>query len=408
MAITHPGTERKPKKKALVIGINYKALHKLDREKRPSQEPTQILKGSHNNARHIKRLLIETFHFLKQDIVVMLDKPRHDDDKIVPTQANIQREIQNLVDGARAGDQFFLSYSGHGEQRTAIPDGHEEDGLDEAIVGSDGEIILDNDLKKMLPDALPFRSHLMVIWDTCHSGTMLDLPYTKIAKVPTFMIEHVVSHHLSTSTVASGYVRQTFISRAMSLSVPYGQSPELRHCSTLSASYKPKGESEKRNFSAQECLSPVAESPSTSTSLPFSREPSSNYTAVWGCAGNCRKSMFLSRASVISISACTDSQSAFEYPNGDSLTEFFINAIKSKAHLTFKELVAEVNKDVHKLSEDRHREARGNYDTGKAGPCTCHLSSRSDTDSDEQDVEISSYDPMDSILNKNIDEYLSQ
>ena len=38
-------------------------------------------------------------------------------------------------------------------------------------------IILDNKLRKMLVDSLPIGAHLTAIFDSCHSGTLLDLDH---------------------------------------------------------------------------------------------------------------------------------------------------------------------------------------------------------------------------------------
>ncbi|EGO03845.1 hypothetical protein SERLA73DRAFT_175522, partial [Serpula lacrymans var. lacrymans S7.3] len=104
--------EMTPKKKALLIGISYKELNRKYKEKPVGREPGEILHEAHKNARHVKKLLIATLGFLEENIVMMCDKSSFTDD-LMPTQANIRREIARLVEG----DYLFFSYSGHGEQR---------------------------------------------------------------------------------------------------------------------------------------------------------------------------------------------------------------------------------------------------------------------------------------------------
>ncbi|KAI9299453.1 peptidase C14, caspase domain-containing protein, partial [Cunninghamella echinulata] len=67
--------------------------------------------------------------------------------------------------------------------------GDEEDGIDETIYpvdfenfeGDSGQII-DNDLHELLVKPLPKGCRLTAIFDSCHSGTVLDLPYVYSTK----------------------------------------------------------------------------------------------------------------------------------------------------------------------------------------------------------------------------------
>ena len=63
-----------------------------------------------------------------------------------------------------------------------MPDknGDEKDGFDEAMVPVDyasGGVILDDTLLEILVCPLPKGSSMTCFIDSCHSGTMLDLPY---------------------------------------------------------------------------------------------------------------------------------------------------------------------------------------------------------------------------------------
>ncbi|EIM89372.1 uncharacterized protein STEHIDRAFT_167179 [Stereum hirsutum FP-91666 SS1] len=49
--------------------------------------------------------------------------------------------------------------------------------MDEILISSDFQQIVDDDLRKHLVDPLPTGSRLTAIFDSCHSGTMLDLPH---------------------------------------------------------------------------------------------------------------------------------------------------------------------------------------------------------------------------------------
>lgn len=96
-----------------------------------------------------------------------------------PTRANIIRACHWLVEGARPNDSLFLHFSGHGGQTEDL-DGDEEDGLDETIYPVDFKtagMIVDDELHDILVKPLPAGCRLTAIFDCCHSGSVLDLPY---------------------------------------------------------------------------------------------------------------------------------------------------------------------------------------------------------------------------------------
>jgi hypothetical protein len=85
-----------------------------------------------------------------------------------------------LVQGAQPNDSLFFHYSGHGG--TAKDSQNDEiDGFDETILPLDyaknGQII-DDVIYENLVQPLPKGCRLTAIFDSCHSGTVLDLPYT--------------------------------------------------------------------------------------------------------------------------------------------------------------------------------------------------------------------------------------
>ncbi|KAI0353866.1 hypothetical protein OH77DRAFT_554558 [Trametes cingulata] len=166
---------RKPVQKALVIGINYTAGHVGGQ-----------LQCAHRDAREWRDLLMETYNYRDEDITLMLDeegwKP-----ELLPTKKNILAQIAKLVDGLQrnSGDRIVFFYAGHTGQ---LPSDsiNEEDGFDECLhpayhkswtSDQEPEIILDNDLRRHLVDPLPEGASLTAIFDSCHSGTLLDLDH---------------------------------------------------------------------------------------------------------------------------------------------------------------------------------------------------------------------------------------
>ncbi|KAJ7590689.1 caspase domain-containing protein [Mycena floridula] len=152
------------KKKALCIGINYRGQ---DHE----------LRGCINDARHMRDFLVGRCGYKKGDIVLLTDDSP--DPRKRPTRVNIMDAMKWLVEGAHTHDSLFFHYSGHGAQ---VPDtdGDETDGLDEVIFPLDYKRhghILDDEMHKIMVKPLPVGCRLTAVFDSCHSGTVLDLPF---------------------------------------------------------------------------------------------------------------------------------------------------------------------------------------------------------------------------------------
>lgn len=116
------------------------------------------------------------------DIVILTDDQR--EMVKVPLRANIIRAIQWLVEDARPNDSLFFHYSGHGSQVKDL-DGDEDDGYDETIVPLDYESagqIIDDELHARMVKPLAPGVRLTALFDSCHSGSALDLPYTYSTK----------------------------------------------------------------------------------------------------------------------------------------------------------------------------------------------------------------------------------
>ncbi|KAK0475417.1 caspase domain-containing protein [Armillaria novae-zelandiae] len=146
--------ESSRRKRALCIGINY-------------SDPKHALRGCIEDVKNICGILQENGY---EDITVLTDS------KEKPTRSNILDALSRLFRDAQPNDSLFLHYSGHGDQ-ILDTDGDEIDGQDERIVGCDGFGITDDELHKML-QSLPSGCQLTALFDSCHSGTILDLPYT--------------------------------------------------------------------------------------------------------------------------------------------------------------------------------------------------------------------------------------
>ncbi|KAJ7274358.1 peptidase C14, caspase domain-containing protein [Mycena haematopus] len=154
------------KKKALCIGINYFGQ-------------TSELRGCINDARNMQRFLCSHFGYHMEDIVTLTDDAQNQRQQ--PTRENIITAMQWLVRGAAPNDSLFFHYSGHGGQTKDL-DGDEEDGYDEGLFSSivdfeqNGHIV-DDIMHEIMVRPLPPGCRLTAIFDSCHSGSALDLPY---------------------------------------------------------------------------------------------------------------------------------------------------------------------------------------------------------------------------------------
>ncbi|KAG2137979.1 caspase domain-containing protein [Suillus clintonianus] len=159
---TQPSPPPPGRKRALLIGINYIGQR-------------CELRGCNNDIRHILPCLINQWGYDPRDIVQLTD----DGNGPLPTKHNILVEMHRLAFYARAGDSMFFHFSGHGSQVRDL-DGDEVDGYDEVICPVDYQqsgVINDDEIHDIMVKPLPAGSRLTALFDSCHSGTVLDLPY---------------------------------------------------------------------------------------------------------------------------------------------------------------------------------------------------------------------------------------
>lgn len=157
------------RKKALLVGINYMGTQ-------------NELRGCINDVKNMLRFLNERWGYLWDDMVILTDD-QHTQNKI-PTRDNILRAMQWLVKDARPNDSLVFHYSGHGGLTKDL-DGDEEEGYDEVIYPLDFERaghIVDDDMHAIMVHPLPPGCKLTALFDSCHSGTALDLPFVYLTK----------------------------------------------------------------------------------------------------------------------------------------------------------------------------------------------------------------------------------
>jgi hypothetical protein len=142
-------------KKACLIGLNYIGT-------------MNELFGCINDVNSIKER-IEKNGF--NNIKVLTDLT-----DIKPIYNTILEEFTNLLVNSKEGDLLLFFYSGHGSS-ILDKNNDETDGKDEMIIPCDFKPILDDELKQIIQTNLKANVTLLAMFDSCFSGTVLDLKY---------------------------------------------------------------------------------------------------------------------------------------------------------------------------------------------------------------------------------------
>ena len=149
-----------PTKTALLIGVNYIGT--------PNE-----LKGCINDTNNIKNILQEKFSYNNFNILTDLTNQK-------PIKKNIIASFTDFLVKSNKGDVLFFLFSGHGTS-TADLNGDELDDKDEMIVPLDAtsiqSCIIDDDLNQIIKTNLKPGVKLFMLFDSCHSGTIIDLKY---------------------------------------------------------------------------------------------------------------------------------------------------------------------------------------------------------------------------------------
>jgi hypothetical protein len=126
----------------------------------------------------MKGILLDTFGYDRSEMTFYVDDGDEDSDG-EPNNENLLWGINWLMEGADDGSHLFFMYAGHGSQ-TEDENGDEADGKDDCLCPCEGPKISDDDLFQMLVVPLPAGAKLHCVFDSCFSGTGLDLPFNFI------------------------------------------------------------------------------------------------------------------------------------------------------------------------------------------------------------------------------------
>lgn len=142
------------KRRSLLVGINYNG------------SPYQ-LNGCISDVQSLNEKYKELYNV---EIITDLTNKK-------PTKFVILSEFASLLDSANNGDTVLFAFSGHGSYTTDF-NKDETDGLDELIVSIDMQGVLDDEFKTIINQKLKAGCTLIALFDSCHSGSVLDLKYS--------------------------------------------------------------------------------------------------------------------------------------------------------------------------------------------------------------------------------------
>jgi len=183
--------------RSLLIGINYKGQGRGE------------LKGCHNDVAKVQEWIGKRgFSADPESQRVLMD----DGVATSPTKANIWSALQWLVEGAQPGDALFVHFSGHGGQV------QDEEGLefDQSLIPIDHKTagsILDEDILSRVIKPLPKGVDMFCVMDCCHSGSIMDLPYT-------VTVDSSTGAALSAGQMQNLGRNQVFLNKGMRRAVP--------------------------------------------------------------------------------------------------------------------------------------------------------------------------------------------
>ncbi|KIK96630.1 hypothetical protein PAXRUDRAFT_291884 [Paxillus rubicundulus Ve08.2h10] len=307
------------RKRALLIGIQTV-------KGRPEFSKIQF---AHRDTRAMQEFLMSLPRYTRNNIIVMLDD-RKLDEKWWPTRAKILGQIDSLVKDAVENDQFFVYFSGHGLQ---VPCRHntEDDEMDEVFLTGDGKNILDNVLKeRLVMPLLKIKNvKLFVLFDCCHSGTMLDLsrrnqPDSRFGRIISGVINLIRPSQGIPKGIASIFRRQKTDVEPVIKAPDTG--PERRQARSITFDNT---------------------TPSFSFHHSFVRVDTPEQVLEQVAAE-------VDSARVISLSACRDGEQAYDdNERGDTMTKFFIEALSEKYDRTWLELLEEISRRIKELSRRR-------------------------------------------------------
>jgi len=246
------------------------------------------------------------------------------------------------------------------------------------IITSDEEVIVDDELKQILVVSLPVGCSLLAVLDTCHSGTMLDLPHFHCNSVyvpwqskgerRTMTLQNInVRRQATTTDFSTSGVPPSITSKIGEESPAEQPSNEPPQIDTQLGERRPADQTE---------LSPGSQSRGRrrprERMLFASQTRYASPEARFVCDGWCKFSD-VEHPNILSLSACSDLQRAWEGPKG-SLTTVLCNYLKNDRYPSYKSLMTHINFQLHdnalalhEYTHDQRKKAHNGQGSGFDG-----------------------------------------
>ncbi|KAF9475281.1 hypothetical protein BDN70DRAFT_883915 [Pholiota conissans] len=373
--------EKKIKTKALLIGIqrvreeaevHSPGLKSPDGRskwaKLRKQNTRNYLKGPHRDVKAMRELLINVYHYEPEDITILIDDDVSSHPQ--PTRVNILKAIEELIKDAKEHDRFFFHYSGHSDQEDT-DDIEEEDRKNEFIIACDGTRIKDDELRANLAMPLPEGSSLIAVFDSCHSGSLLDLKHFRCNRV---YVPWINKGNRRTNSLWNGNKRMYAQISARGAPVARFNKQVFTWARTsidgvLAASREDSGVAcagslPSRHKPTLSIITDVPSSPTPWLDSPGAREKQVMSPVAMYCTGYCRDDDLFTyenavKADVISISSSKDSQLTWEDANGThSMTQVLVRLLMKNPHPTYQDLMTLVSHEIHAFYVDLHSRAK--------------------------------------------------
>jgi hypothetical protein len=370
---------RKGKKKALLIAVRYV---------RGIEFP---LPRTHYDVQELKELLIDQYGYAEDDIVILVDNCKLDK-SFWPSEVNIFKRIEWLVEDIGEHDRLVFYYSGHGGQTICRHDS-EVDGQDEVIYEYMGGKIMDNVLKQHLVDpVLRVKDcHLFALFDCCHSETILDLKHCNCCSRLLFPVKpFVTSSQKSDVDVsrASPLIKWSWLPKEYRLAPPVGIPRPSKNVLTMPMR-SAIGLANRAMLHLYNRVAKILEIFLKNTPLSVdgldgpvqhatSGQPISINTVIdsqpqWltsphrtvtspisiypnaRCKGSCViTAEEENQGRVVCLSACGDSELAHDdNETGETLTKFFISSLKKNSGISYRDLLDDIQSKVADLQKMR-------------------------------------------------------
>jgi len=163
-------------KKALLIGINY------------INDRDITLNGCIDDVINMRNMLIDAYDYDPSNILTLRDDDKHTIHQ--PSRDNIINNLKKLANESDKLSELWVHYSGHGSllfDNKSINTNNMENILVPADYKTKG-FILDIELLAIVKT---IKCKTILLFDSCHSGTMCDLPWAIEYKNP---LNYTVTH----------------------------------------------------------------------------------------------------------------------------------------------------------------------------------------------------------------------